>query len=323
MPHSIRPTVLIIDGHSGHRQALRQLLGGRNIDILEAATAQQANIAALMRPVALVLMDANLSDLDTHEAIALLRSEPAMADVPIVLLGADDLVPTAAPQADDVVPLPIDPVDLSIKVDGFLQVYEACRQAAAQHEPRAWQAARSPRSGESRRRRVSHDALTGLPNRLLFDDCLERLLSSQARTAIAAVIIEVAGVDAPHELLGGRISDDLIRTLAQRIDDAGMRIHTLARIAKRRFGLILDGEAVSDNFEASLHSLHREIARPVHLLIGGSEAAAGYQPRLRIGWALAASQACGAAELVCRAEAAVLSLRKRGQLGVADDTILG
>ncbi|RDS84923.1 GGDEF domain-containing protein [Dyella monticola] len=88
-----------------------------------------------------------------------------------------------------------------------------------------------------------HDALTGLPNRRLFQDringALERARQRQARMAMLA--IDLDGFKQVNDTLGHHAGDEVLRHVARLFTARLRRIDTLARTGGDEFSVVLEG----------------------------------------------------------------------------------
>jgi len=117
--------VLIADDEPITRMLVKILLERDGYSVLEAQTGRDAlEIAARQRPD-LIVMDLNMPQMDGYDAIRQLRQMPALADVPVVVLTADD-GPGVERRvldigADDYLAKPFDPAVLSIRVQAVFR----------------------------------------------------------------------------------------------------------------------------------------------------------------------------------------------------------
>ncbi|GGY67540.1 sensor domain-containing diguanylate cyclase [Marinobacter zhanjiangensis] len=90
-------------------------------------------------------------------------------------------------------------------------------------------------------RSVNFDPLTGLPNRLLFIDRLERVLLEAQRegSSFALLFIGLDGFKQTNDQLGHKAADRLLAQVAERISTRVRTMDTLARLGGDEFTLIL------------------------------------------------------------------------------------
>lgn len=97
---------------------------------------------------------------------------------------------------------------------------------------------------ESLRRQALHDALTGLPNRLLFLDRLETAAARQERTdkrAIAVLFLDVDHFKVVNDTHGHQVGDRLLVEVAARVAKAVRASDTVARLGGDEFAVICEG----------------------------------------------------------------------------------
>jgi diguanylate cyclase (GGDEF)-like protein/PAS domain S-box-containing protein len=98
-----------------------------------------------------------------------------------------------------------------------------------------------------------HDALTGLPNRVLFLDRLDQAIRRAQRAhpdACAAVLfLDLDRFKLVNDSLGHQVGDQLLVAVARRLESALRPPDTVARLGGDEFTILLDG--VSDAHEAS------------------------------------------------------------------------
>ena len=92
-------------------------------------------------------------------------------------------------------------------------------------------------------RSALHDPLTGLPNRVVFMDRLERLLKhSQRRVGFgfAVLFLDLDNFKHVNDALGHMAGDEMLVTVARRLEACVRQGDTVARIGGDEFGILLD-----------------------------------------------------------------------------------
>ncbi|SIQ90118.1 PAS domain S-box-containing protein/diguanylate cyclase (GGDEF) domain-containing protein [Aquipseudomonas alcaligenes] len=91
-------------------------------------------------------------------------------------------------------------------------------------------------------RLAHHDPLTGLPNRLVFEEQLDRALerARRAGTRIALVFIDLNDFKAINDRLGHAAGDQVLQQMARRLRDALRGSDSVARLGGDEFVAILE-----------------------------------------------------------------------------------
>ncbi len=87
-----------------------------------------------------------------------------------------------------------------------------------------------------------HDALTNLPNRVLFKDRLEQSLAFARRLKhrkVAVLFIDLDRFKLVNDSLGHAVGDQLLQRVAQRLSEVGRQSDTLARLGGDEFTFLL------------------------------------------------------------------------------------
>ncbi len=99
-----------------------------------------------------------------------------------------------------------------------------------------------------------HDALTELPNRLLFHDRVHQaiLASTRAGTRTAVIVLDVDRFKEINDALGHHMGDLLLHELGNRLKDTLRRSDSVARLGGDEFAILLPGiEGEMDAFAAA------------------------------------------------------------------------
>ena len=116
-------------------------------------------------------------------------------------------------------------------------------------------------------RMAHHDPLTGLPNRILFNDRLDQALSRAARdgTRSALLFLDLDGFKTINDTLGHAGGDLLLKTVAGRIRGALRRSDTAARLGGDEFVVIMEDIERAEDGAHLAAKLLRVIGLPVEL----------------------------------------------------------
>ena len=140
-------------------------------------------------------------------------------------------------------------------------------------------------ASEARAKRMAlHDALTGLPNRVLFEERLSQAIEglSRRRRPMAVLAIDLDRFKAVNDTHGHAAGDELIQITATRLQGLCRADETVARLGGDEFGVVaVDLEA--SGAAALAERLVRALSAPVELscgavFVGGSVGVAVIDP---------------------------------------------
>ncbi|WP_243651725.1 EAL domain-containing protein [Thiobaca trueperi] len=156
---------------------------------------------------------------------------------------------------------------------------------------------------------LHYDALTKLPNRLLFESRLEHALELCHRheAPLALFLVDLDRFSHLNASLGHQIGDELLRVVALRLREAIRPADTLARLRADQFGLLF--EAISQAEEAS------EIARRLHATLRAPIRARGHEVFVTasIGVAVEIGLKADRNAMIAQAEAALRQVKRQGR----------
>ncbi|HEV7301120.1 MAG TPA: EAL domain-containing protein [Tepidisphaeraceae bacterium] len=160
--------------------------------------------------------------------------------------------------------------------------------------------------------RAQHDALTGLPNRVLFEERLQRALVEAARVgrSVTVAFIDVDRFKQINDTLGHHVGDQVLCQVATRVQAMVGPNDTLARMGGDEFAMILTD---SGGPEAAERLCRQIIARfKTALDVLGQELIV----TLSIGLATAPTDASDSTTLKKSADAALYAVKRAGRDGV-------
>ena len=116
-----------------------------------------------------------------------------------------------------------------------------------------------------------HDALTGLPNRVLFQDRLHQSLYRDSRPKRrqtgqhAVLFIDLDDFKVINDTLGHRIGDDLLVAMARRLEECLRAGDTAARLGGDEFTVLLENVAGIEDAERAADRILDELRQPFEL----------------------------------------------------------
>jgi diguanylate cyclase (GGDEF)-like protein len=127
------------------------------------------------------------------------------------------------------------------------------------------------RTGELRHQAL-HDALTGLPNRVLALDRAEQMLARarRANVPIAALHVDLHGFKQINDTFGNAIGDELLRIVAQRLRSVVRQGDTAARLGGDEFVVLLEGATLDAGPELVAERLLEVLRQPYDLTDKGA-----------------------------------------------------
>ena len=146
-----------------------------------------------------------------------------------------------------------------------------------------------------------HDPLTGLPNRLDFQQRLERRLSATGSAAV--LLMDVDRFKEVNDTLGHDVGDQLLQQVGQRLRRLEHDETVVARLGGDEFAVLLEGDEI--HIEGMVQRVSRDFARPFDL--GEVE----LDVTASIGIAMAPRDGVSAALLLRRAEVAMYDAKHR------------
>jgi diguanylate cyclase (GGDEF)-like protein len=164
---------------------------------------------------------------------------------------------------------------------------------------------------EERIQRVAHhDSLTGLPNRLLFNDRLDQAISFAKRASrqFALLFLDLDRFKRVNDTLGHTAGDELLKGVAARIRQQVRESDTVARVGGDEFTVILSDVARREDAEIIAKKIIAAVAAPFQLGSPKQSVDIGTS----IGIALYPADARDADALVKAADAAMYSAKQVG-----------
>jgi diguanylate cyclase (GGDEF)-like protein len=135
------------------------------------------------------------------------------------------------------------------------------------------------RQAELNEYQATHDGLTDLPNRALFEDRMQQAVLAAARhgRGVAMLLIDLDRFKEVNDTLGHHAGDELLREVGGRLRRVLRASDTVARLGGDEFGLILPGQSEPAVVVTAIERITKALEEPIviHGLPLGIEASIG------------------------------------------------
>jgi diguanylate cyclase (GGDEF)-like protein len=212
-----KPKILIVDDRMENLFSLELLLEKIDCEIVKASSGNEALLQLSKHRIALVLLDAQMPEMDGFEAATLMRQNKKTSDIPIIFVAATSKdqnrnFPGYESGDVDYICKPFDPATILAKVSIFLELYRyRCDLGKMQKE-----------LCEQKRilERLSiTDELTGLYTRRHLNNILKQEFERGLRyeTPLACLMLALDNCNVIKDTYGNNFSDIVLREFTKRI----------------------------------------------------------------------------------------------------------
>jgi diguanylate cyclase (GGDEF)-like protein/PAS domain S-box-containing protein len=160
------------------------------------------------------------------------------------------------------------------------------------------------------RHQALHDAVTGLPNRILFEDRLTRVLATARRhqRSLAVLFLDLDNFKRVNDSLGHAVGDEVLQAVARRMA-ACLRVEdTLARFGGDEFVILMPEIEREEDWGHVVDRIDRALQKPMHM--AGRQIVTSVSVGVAIGGALDATKDAHA--LLRDADLAMYAAKQRG-----------
>ncbi len=156
---------------------------------------------------------------------------------------------------------------------------------------------------------ATHDALTGLPNRVLMDDRISQCmaLADRQNQTFAVILLDLDRFKLVNDSLGHGVGDELLKEVARRLKSVVREIDTVARLGGDEFVLIITQSPERDAVQAVARRIIDSMQAPVR--IAGME----IHTSPSIGIAFYPGDAATVETLLANADAAMYYAKQQGR----------
>ena len=226
LTHHDEERILIADDDRSMRVALQNVLVADGYEIEAVADGVDAVSRCEKKMPDLILLDALMPNLNGFEACKKIRMLRGSSHIPILIITALDdersIERAFDSGATDYIPKPIHFAVMRQRISRLLK---------------------ASRAEVHVRELAYNDSLTGLPNRTMFIDHLQKLLKKVRRRSemLAIMFLDLDRFKYVNDTLGHNVGDMLLKSVADRIVSCVRSADIVARLGGDEFTLALDG----------------------------------------------------------------------------------
>lgn len=123
---------------------------------------------------------------------------------------------------------------------------------------------------EAFRHAALHDALTGLPNRVLLHDRLQQAINSgrRHRQLVAMLMVDLNGFKEVNDVHGHDTGDSVLRRVALSLESSVRSSDTVARLAGDEFAVVLPDCPSRQSAEHMAEKLRAAVQKPIAISCG-------------------------------------------------------
>ena len=108
-----------------------------------------------------------------------------------------------------------------------------------------------------------HDAVTGLPNRVLFVDRVERELKKTLNLPFRVMLVDIDRLKTLNDALGHEFGDQLLKIAGSRISECLANDETVARISGSQFAVLAVEAIARRDIEKLAAEIKKSLAQPI------------------------------------------------------------
>ncbi|ABB31937.1 response regulator receiver modulated diguanylate cyclase [Geobacter metallireducens RCH3] len=258
--------ILYIDDKAEIRTLLGRYLKSWGYDALGAPNGESGwNLIQEHRP-SIVITDWIMPDLEGPALCRRIRGAGFPEYTYIIMLTArrDDVVVGMEAGADDFIGKPFNKEELKVRIKAAERIVTLERELALTNLGLQEKNRRLEESEEQLRQMAHFDKLTGLPNRLLFFERLERAVveSKRSESNFGLLFVDLDAFKAVNDNHGHKTGDELLVMAGQRMDGCVRASDTVARMGGDEFCIIVRGVKSFDGPVTVAEKIISALSRP-------------------------------------------------------------
>ncbi len=240
-------TVMLVDEQRTVARGIQSMLREHpDIDFIWCADEREAEKMACQHGPSVILQDINMPYLDGFELLSRYRNNDVIKDIPIIMLSGEQAAETKARSflegASDYLTKPPHPIELVARIRHHSRAYFE----HLEREELLQSLEAKTRELTELTRRLEQlsltDALTGIPNRMHFDQILDREWgrARRDRKPLSVALMDVDNFKQFNDFYGHQAGDDCLRRVARAVAESLRRPSDFAaRYGGEEFALVL------------------------------------------------------------------------------------
>ncbi len=241
--------ILVVDDSQDSRLLLVRFLKKAGYkDIVTADSAKMALDLIQGKDFDLILTDLVMPEMDGIELCKIIRKDSGMLDIPIIMVTSasemDYLKQAFETGALDYITKPVKKIELLARVKTALKLKEEMDRRKKREQELKELAEKLEVANERLKRLSSLDGLTGIANRRIFDETLQREWNRAIReqSVISLIMLDVDNFKLYNDTYGHLMGDECLKSVASVIAERLKRSVDLpARYGGEEFACILPG----------------------------------------------------------------------------------
>ncbi|MDH5473162.1 MAG: EAL domain-containing protein [Gammaproteobacteria bacterium] len=221
-----KPLILVVDDDPAVRLLCSETLGQSNFIVKESSNGIQAlEIIDEITPD-LILLDVIMPEMNGFDACSLIRKNAKFEHTPIIIMtGLEDIESIDKAFDAGATNFITKPINWTVLSHNLRYIHRSSTVLKELHssEQRNLEIQKELRDQQIALDHMAHhDALTGLPNRILFNEHLTRAISISIRKGqkLAVLFLDLDDFKWVNDTLGHHVGDELLKEFSKRLNDA-------------------------------------------------------------------------------------------------------
>jgi diguanylate cyclase (GGDEF)-like protein len=287
---SFAGNILVVDDTPDNLRVLSASLGEKGYQVRCAKNGSMALIAAIKEPPDLILLDIKMPDMDGYQVCQQLKANEKTRDIPVIFLSAlDDIfdkVQAFQVGGVDYITKPFQVEEVTIRVQHQLDlqaakvsIYQLNSELEQKVQERTLlleqvidQLNQEIIDKEYTQKQLLqqslHDSLTGLPNRNLLLEHLQKALQRSKRNPdylFAVLFIDLDRFKIINDSWGHSVGDQLLIAIAGLLKECSRELDTVARLSGDEFAILLEELHEYTDAIAIAERILKQFLCPIHL----------------------------------------------------------